>query len=126
MTKYRKKPIEVEAMLFTEDNKDIVFNWVKEFQFNIYPSFDTNGKPMLIVPTLDGDMVCSIGDYMIKEPFPTDWRKFYPCKPDIFEKTYELSSSSTGIKCPFCEMDDFDIEGLHYHISFRCEYMHFK
>jgi hypothetical protein len=29
------------------------------------------------------------GDYVIREPFPTDDRRFYPCKPDIFEATYE-------------------------------------
>jgi hypothetical protein len=29
------------------------------------------------------------GDWIIKEPFPTTDRKFYPCKRDIFEKTYE-------------------------------------
>jgi hypothetical protein len=31
-------------------------------------------------------------DWIIKEPFPTDDRCFYPCKPDIFEKTYERIS----------------------------------
>ena len=35
-------------------------------------------------------MKADIGDYVIKEPFSTDDRKFYPCKPDIFEKTYDL------------------------------------
>lgn len=56
---------------------------------NIEPSIDVNGNPILIVPTLEGEMICAIGDYLIKEPFPTDWRKVYPCKPDIFEATYE-------------------------------------
>lgn len=32
-------------------------------------------------------MKTDIGDYIIKEPFPTLDRKFYPCKPNIFEKT---------------------------------------
>lgn len=87
--KYRKKPIEVEAWQFTNENKDRVYRTVQEIQMNIEPSIDVNGNPILIVPTLEGEMICAIGDYLIKEPFPTDWRKVYPCKPDIFEATYE-------------------------------------
>lgn len=86
--KYRKKPVVVEAVQFTDENKDQVYSWVKEIQNNIYHSFE-NDKPCLIIPTLEGEMTCSLGDYLIKEPFPIDWRKIYPCKPDIFEKTYE-------------------------------------
>lgn len=87
--KYRKKPIEIEAVQFTNDNKDLVYMWASEIQQNIYPTFNENNQPILKIPTLEGDMICSIGDYLIKEPFPIDWRKIYPCKPDIFEKTYE-------------------------------------
>ena len=88
MAKYRKKPVEVEAMQFTDENKNRVYGWASEIQMNIFPSYE-GGKPCLKVPTLEGEMICSLGDYLIKEPFPTDWRKIYPCKPDIFEKTYE-------------------------------------
>lgn len=88
--KYRKKPVVVEAMRFTDKDKGRVYHWASEQQMNIYPAFDKDGKPVLRIPTLDGEMTASIGDYVVKEPFPTDWRKFYPCKPDIFEKTYEL------------------------------------
>ncbi len=41
-----------------------------------------------MIPTLEGTMKLEIGDYLIKEPFPTDWRKLYPCKREIFKKTY--------------------------------------
>ena len=37
------------------------------------------------IPTLEGDMKASIGDYIIKGVNG----EFYPCKPDIFDKTYE-------------------------------------
>lgn len=90
--KYRKKPIEIEAVQFTNENKDRVFNWAKEIQNNIYHSWDGEpfkSNPVIKVPTLEGEMMCSLGDYLIKEPFPIDWRKVYPCKPDIFEATYE-------------------------------------
>lgn len=90
MAKYRKKPIEVEAKLFTDKSKDSVYAWATQIQGNVYHDFSSEGKPILIIPTLEGEMVCSIGDYLIVEPFPTDWQKLYPCKPDIFEKTYEL------------------------------------
>lgn len=39
----------------------------------------------LIIKTLEGDMKANIGDYIIKEING----EYYPCKPDIFEKTYE-------------------------------------
>lgn len=45
---------------------------------------DITGKKM-IIPTLEGDMEASLGDYIIKGVNG----EFYPCKPDIFEKTYE-------------------------------------
>lgn len=87
--KYRKKPVVIEAMIFDDESKDRVFRWAASQQMNIQNSFDENNKPCLLVPTLEGEMMCKLGDYLIKEPFPTDWRKFYPCKPDIFEMTYE-------------------------------------
>jgi len=89
MAKWRKKPVVVEAMQFTNETKNRVYYWCSSQQMNIYPSFDDNNNPILKIPTLDGEMIASIGDYVIKEPYPTDWRKFYPCKPDIFHATYE-------------------------------------
>ena len=43
----------------------------------------------LIIKTKEGEMKADRGDYVIKEPFPTDNRKFYPCKANIFNKRYE-------------------------------------
>lgn len=86
MNKYRKKAIEVNAIKFTNENKDYVYILAKSMQQNIQPDFDKEGNPILLVPTLEGEMACSLGDYLIEEPFPTDWRKIYPCKSEIFEK----------------------------------------
>jgi hypothetical protein len=86
--KYRKKPVLVEAVQFTDDQKDFVYQWASLCQMNIQSSTKDN-KPVLLIPTLEGEMICELGDYLILEPFPTDWRKIYPCKPDIFAKTYE-------------------------------------
>lgn len=43
----------------------------------------------IIIHTLEGDMKASIGDYIITGVNSEQ----YPCKPDIFEKTYELAES---------------------------------
>ena len=66
-----------------------MYNWASEIQSNIQPSWDNEHKPCLLVPTLEGEMKCCLGDYLIKEPYPTDWRKIYPCKEEIFKQTYE-------------------------------------
>ena len=86
--RYRKRPMVIEAMQFTEESKEIVYHWASSLQMNIQPAF-RNGIPVLLIPTLQGEMVCELDDWVIQEPFPTDWRKVYPCKPNIFEKTYE-------------------------------------
>ena len=82
--KYRKKPVIIEAMQFVEENKDIVYSWASSIRMNVEPTFRDH-KPVLIIPTLEGDMVASIGDFIIKGVNG----ELYPCKPDIFEKTYE-------------------------------------
>jgi hypothetical protein len=84
MAKYRKKPVVIEAWHFTDENKDCVFRDIQEQQMNIYPSFD-DGKPVLRIPTLEGEMTARLGDYIIKGVRG----EFYPCKPDIFAQTYE-------------------------------------
>jgi len=85
--KFLKKPIIIEAKIFTEENKDQVYSWATEIQMNVYHSWQDE-KPCLKIPTPEGEMTCSLGDYLLKEPIPTDWRKLYPCKPDIFKNTY--------------------------------------
>lgn len=46
----------------------------------------------MIIHTLEGDMKASVGDYIITGVNGEQ----YPCKPDIFEKTYELVDDSSG------------------------------
>lgn len=69
-------------MLFTDENKDQVFNWITCTKS---PSF-VKGEPTLTIQTLEGNMTARLGDYIIKGVNG----EFYPCKPDIFEKTYEI------------------------------------
>ena len=82
MTQYRKKPVIIEAMQFTLDTKDQIFNWVT---CNRYPDWEFD-NPILVLQTLEGNMITHIGDWVIKGING----EFYPCKPDIFERTYEL------------------------------------
>ena len=88
--KYRKKPVVIEAIRFdgsthsVEKIKDwsdhlIEFYGAERVNQTIYP-------PFLIIPTLEGNMTASVNDWIIKGISG----EFYPCKPDIFEATYEL------------------------------------
>jgi hypothetical protein len=86
--KYVKNPIQIEAVQFTYTNKDQVYHWARSIQMNVTHSWDENRKPILIIPTAEGEMVCSLGDYVVVEPFPTADRKLYPVKQAVFAKTY--------------------------------------
>jgi hypothetical protein len=50
------------------------------------------GAPIfsLLIETKEGVMKAFMGDWIIKEPFPTGDRDFYPCKDEIFRKTYNF------------------------------------
>ena len=82
MPKFRKKPVVIEAQLFTEESKDKVLNFV---DCNRLPSRDKEGNPTLRIQTPEGIMTASLGDWVIKGVAG----EFYPCKPGIFEATYE-------------------------------------
>lgn len=81
--KFRKKPVVIEAFQY-QNNHDEVFEWARN-------ASDGNGTHLhflngfLYVETLEGTMHVK----------PNDWvicgvkGEFYPCKPDIFEATYE-------------------------------------
>jgi len=81
--KYRKKSIEIEAVKWTGNNLIDVFNFLKIKDVNT--SMEIVKMDNLIIKTLQGEQIASIGDYIIKGVMG----EFYPCKPDIFEKTYE-------------------------------------
>ena len=80
--KFRKKPVEIEAMKFTNETRDQVYNFVT---CNKSASFAGTSQPVLKIQTLEGVMTAKIGDWVIKGVNG----EFYPCKPDIFAKTYE-------------------------------------
>lgn len=78
--RYRKKPVEIEAVQWTGDNLPIIVAFMQKV-----PQCDlTMGNEKVFINTLEGTMTASIGDYIIKGVKG----EFYPCKPDIFEQIY--------------------------------------
>ena len=77
MPKYRKKPVVIEAKQYTRNGLEAeqVADWCGGTQTN----------EGLTINTLEGDMKADYGDWIIKGIKG----EFYPCKPDIFEATYE-------------------------------------
>jgi hypothetical protein len=82
---FKKKPVIVRAIQFTYETKDMVYNDIKEVKQNVEPSKTKKGSPCLLIPTLEGEMTANIGDWIIEGIKG----ELYPCKPDIFKKTYE-------------------------------------
>lgn len=79
--KARKKPVEIEAF---RTGSGISGNEAIDFcEGNAYIS---GLDHQLYIKTLEGEMKVSIGDYIIKGV----QGEFYPCKPDIFDKTYDV------------------------------------
>lgn len=74
---YIKKQIQVKAIQWDGKNEKEIFSFCK----NCF----IDGNQRLIVETLEGPMIAEIGDYIICGIKG----EFYPCKPDIFEITYE-------------------------------------
>lgn len=77
----RKRPVEVEARRFTGEMDDGLERWLGVHFNSWIPS-----KRQLEIGTLEGMMIASAGDYVIRGVAG----EFYPCKPEIFERTYEV------------------------------------
>lgn len=96
MTKYRKKPVVIEAFewtqklhdeyWFSEDGTDDVPGWFDE-AMHANTVMLQDGFTTII--TLEGDHRASIGDFIIQGVKG----EIYPCKPDIFAATYELAEA---------------------------------
>lgn len=82
--KYRKKPIVIEAIKYqAELGNNRVMNWLAQQGASIGGWLFHDGG--ITIPTLEGSMKVSDGDWIICGVKG----EFYPCKPDIFEATYE-------------------------------------
>lgn len=78
MALFRKRPVVIEANRLTKDNSHALAIWSSAKELD--DSYD------IIIPTLEGDMRATEGDWIIRGLKG----EFYPCKPDIFDASYEL------------------------------------
>lgn len=78
--KYQKKPVVIEAVQWdgTDQSLGEIVHWIGHEVQNLEDN-------KLGIETLEGLMEASVGDFIIKGVKG----EFYPCKPDIFEQTYE-------------------------------------
>lgn len=83
--KYRKKPVVINAMKYNGNNSAEILDWVQSCNSGIGVMFHDPEDNKIVIDTLEGTMKASIGDWIIQGVNG----EFYPCKPDIFEKTYE-------------------------------------
>lgn len=79
--RYRKKPVVINAIEFTGDNAVEIARFLEERD----PERYTGSYGTVIIETLEGQMRASVGDYIIRGVSG----EHYPCKPDIFWRTYE-------------------------------------
>jgi len=87
--KYRKKPVIIEAVQWTGDKSCLSGTVFAD-------GFVSGGLERidhaLPIRTLEGEMLCSVGDFIIRGVKG----EFYPCKPDIFTMTYEPVEEAPG------------------------------
>ena len=88
--KFRKKPIVIEAMRCTRETAEEVATWCGGRVESSVNQADKNDVYVAVkIPTLEGVMTANAtimgGDWVIRGVHG----EFYPCKPDIFEATYE-------------------------------------
>lgn len=85
MPKFRKKPVVIEAVRYTEDSRSRLIEWCEPR----HTFMDDDGclceSAHLFIQTAEGEMRAELGDWIIRGVKG----EFYPCKPDIFEATYE-------------------------------------
>jgi hypothetical protein len=100
LMKYRKKPIVIDAFKWTGDADQLedpewIVEKIRSGEITVHTGNDLARKrggmknwkdPYILIPTLEGTMEAQVGDYIIKGVKG----EIYPCKPDIFEATYEL------------------------------------
>ncbi|MFJ2676383.1 hypothetical protein [Streptomyces sp. NPDC087525] len=88
MGRYRKKPVEIEAVRYDGTNWDEIATFMGRTGRVEETKLPGPGRGMhdgTVIHTLEGDMTASVGDWIIRGV----QGECYPCKPDIFAATYE-------------------------------------
>lgn len=109
---FKKKPVEVEAVKWEGDylDFDFFFAWMNEPPLLHMSTLHEKGADIvtLFIPTLEGTMLALPGDWVIKGIKG----EFYPCKPDIFEATYEEVAPASMTGCSHCGTAKADCDKL--------------
>lgn len=94
---YRKKPVLVEAFQMTPERRTNNIDWPEWMNRawnqdrgtpgSLYPTTEGSGSGTISIGTLEGELLVSWGDWIIRGIKG----EIYPCKPDIFEATYEVA-----------------------------------
>jgi hypothetical protein len=93
MAKFRKKPVVIEAVRWTGKNVKEILRFRKSGPCPPWWGNDfiiDNATRRLEIATLEGTMLASAGDWVIRGVKG----EFYPCKPHIFDATYEPAPES--------------------------------
>lgn len=88
MPKFRKRPVVIEAVQYAESGDKplaAVMEFTKELGEKRRVVMRNDEPVSLLIQTLEGWMTASPGDWIIRGVAG----EYYPCKPDIFAKTYE-------------------------------------
>ena len=90
--KFRKKPVVIEAKQFTKHSVVEIYDWVNnnggkatDWGWDCDPHANPGALRQFMIETLEGEHIATEGDWIIRGVKG----EFYPCKPDIFEMTYE-------------------------------------
>ncbi|HHP7503378.1 TPA: hypothetical protein ACSGGR_002308 [Staphylococcus aureus] len=82
--KARKKPVEIEFVKYTGDNKREIYDWTNAKVCDVIDRLD--GSTYFGVNTLEGFLIVKVGSYIVKGVEG----EFYPVESNIFNKTYEV------------------------------------
>lgn len=87
VTQYRKLPVVIEAMCWdgTPEGATPIIDWHLGVSANGGARYHDEDGGFIAIDTLEGTMRAVAGDYVIRGVKG----EFYPCKPDIFDATYE-------------------------------------
>jgi hypothetical protein len=88
--RFRKRPVEIEAMRVTDRNGAEVEVWCGGESYDV--AMAPGQTHHVDIKTLEGTMRADVGDYVIKGV----QGEFYPCKPDIFRATYEAADDGAA------------------------------
>ena len=85
---FQKKPVVIEARQLTDNTFDEIIDWINSNG----KAYEDGGddEDFLVIETLEGEHNAAIGDWIIKGVKG----EFYPCKPDIFELTYQQEDNN--------------------------------